>query len=86
MTSPGDFIEQGFDPSTAEQIDEAFATQIPDVRWTSNLYQGYVRLVITASGGTADYIAVSTVNTRQYRTSIVRQERIAREGQSLKFV
>ena len=86
VTSPGDFIEQGFDPSTAEQIDEAFATQIPDVRWTSNLYQGYVRLVITASGGTADYIAVSTVNTRQYRTSIVRQERIAREGQSLKFV
>ena len=86
VTSPGDFIEQGFDPSTAEQIDEAFATQIPDVRWTSNLYQGYVRLVITASGGTADYIAVSTVNTRQYRTSVVRQERIAREGQSLKFV
>ncbi len=86
ITSPGDFIEQGFDQSTAEQIDGAFAAQAPDIRWTSNLYQGYVRLVLTVAGGTTDYIAVSTVNDREYQTSIVRQERIARDGQSLKFV
>jgi len=42
--------------------------------------------VLTVAGGTTDYIAVSTVNDREYQTSIVRQERIARDGQSLKFV
>tara|TARA_X000001036_G_scaffold438137_1_gene485202 strand:+ start:3958 stop:5601 length:1644 start_codon:yes stop_codon:yes gene_type:complete len=86
ITSPGDFIEQGFDPSTAGQIDEAFATQIPDVRWTSNLYQGYVRLLLTQARVTTDYIAVSTVNDRHYHTSTIRQERIIRDDQSLKFV
>ena len=71
--------------STAQQIDSAFATQVPDVRWTSNLYQGYVRLVLTAAGGTTDYVAVSTVTDREYHTSIIRQEQIARDGESLKF-
>ena len=86
ITSPGDFIEQGFDQSKAEQIDRAFATQIPDIRWTSSLYQGYVRLLLTPTETTTDYIAVSTVTERKYQSFTVKQEQIVLSGQSLKFV
>lgn len=68
ITSPGDFVESGFDPVTAGKLDQAFAEHNPEVIWTDNLHQGYVRLVLTPSAGHASFIAVSTVTSPAYRT------------------
>jgi len=85
ISSPGDFIDEGFDRLTAKRIDEVFAQHAPDIRWTSNLHQGYVRLILTPSEGRADYVAMSTVESRQYSTDIIRSEYINRNGSSLQF-
>ena len=85
ISSPGDFIEQGFDHLSAKKIDEALAQHAPDIRWTSNLYQGYVRLILTPSEGRADYVAMSTVKSRQYSIDVVHSESINRNGPSLQF-
>lgn len=71
ITSPGDFIESGFDPVTAGKLDQAFAEHNPEVIWTDNLHQGYVRLVLTPSAGHASFIAVNTITSPVYRTRAI---------------
>ena len=71
ITSPGDFVESGFDLATAARLDQAFAEHNPEVVWTDNLHQGYVRLVLTPSAGHASFIAVNTVATPAYRTRAI---------------
>ncbi|MCB1647671.1 MAG: alkaline phosphatase D family protein, partial [Pseudomonadales bacterium] len=44
ITSPGDFLESGFDVLSAARLDELMATHNPDIRWTSNFHQGFVKL------------------------------------------
>lgn len=77
ITSPGDFIESGFDAATAARLDTALAEHNPEVVWTDNLHQGYVRLSLTHRGGTADFVAVSTVRRRNYRLHTVSSWRLA---------
>ena len=71
ITSPGDFVESGFDPDTASKLDQAFAEHNPEVIWTDNLHQGYVRLVLTPSAGHASFIAVDTVTSPVYRARAI---------------
>ena len=73
ISSPGDFVEGGFDPATAAKIDRAFEEHNPEVVWTDNLHQGYVRLVLGRSGGQADFVAVDTVLSRRYRARSVKR-------------
>ncbi len=71
ITSPGDFVESGFDPVTAGKLDQAFAEHNPEVIWTDNLHQGFVRLVLTPSAGHASFIAVNTITSPVYRTHTI---------------
>ena len=73
ISSPGDFVESGFDLATAAKLDRAFEEHNPEVVWTDNLHQGYVRLVLGRSGGQADFVAVSTVLSQRYRTATVKR-------------
>lgn len=73
ITSPGDFIEGGFDPATAAKLDRALEEHNPEVVWTDNLHQGYVRLVLGRSGGQADFVAVDTIVSRRYRAGAFRR-------------
>jgi alkaline phosphatase D len=76
ITSPGDFIDSGFDSSTAANLDAAFSEHNPEVLWTDTLHQGYVRLVLTPKLGSALFIAVNTVKSQTYRTQLVSQWRL----------
>lgn len=73
ISSPGDFVESGFDLATAAKLDRAFEEHNPEVVWTDNLHQGYVRLVLGRSGGQVDFVAVSTVLSQRYRTATVKR-------------
>jgi alkaline phosphatase D len=76
ITSPGDFVESGFDLATAGRLDAAFAEHNPEALWTDNLHQGYVRVVLTPTLGSALFIATNTTTSRHYHTRLVSQWRL----------
>jgi alkaline phosphatase D len=86
ISSPGDFVEQGYDRATAGRLDELFAQFIPEVRWTSNLHQGYVRVVLEATQGRADFIGVDTVLTPSSITNVVHTEYFAPAQGSIRYL
>ena len=85
ISSPGDFVESGWDAESAEQLDRAFEEALDEVRWTDNFHQGYVRVVLTTEAADVTYVAVDTVLITDYRTFDLRTERIVREGDSLVY-
>lgn len=78
ISSPGDFVESGFDPVTAPRLDAAFAEHNPEVVWTDNLHQGFVRLLLTPQGGQADFMAVDTVLSRRYAARTIKSYALRR--------
>ncbi|UPT62766.1 MAG: alkaline phosphatase D family protein [Hyphomonadaceae bacterium JAD_PAG50586_4] len=85
VTSPGDFIESGWDEETARALDLLFAAQLPEVQWTDNMHQGYVKLLLTRAYADAAFIAVDTVLSTDYRTMRLRSARIERVRGVLAF-
>ncbi len=85
ISSPGDFVETGFSLADAKRLDELFIEGVPSVRWTSNMYQGYVRLVIRPESTSVDYIAVSTLLKPVYETEVIHSETVHRWQESLGF-
>lgn len=85
ISSPGDFIESGFGPKLSRALDKAFADHIPEVEWTDNMHQGYVRVEFGRKSGTAHFIAVSTLLSRRYNTQTIRKVGFVRDGASVRF-
>ena len=73
ISSPGDFVGSGFDDATARALDKAYAEHIPEVAWTNNMHQGYVRLEFGRGSGVATFIAVDTVLSPDYSVSVLRR-------------
>jgi len=86
VTSPGDFIDSGFDPSTAARLDQTFADLLAEVTWTDNLHQGYMRVVLQSHQATADFMAVSTIERPEYRMTVLKTLRIGRRGRSIDYL
>jgi alkaline phosphatase D len=80
ISSPGDFVESGFGDATSRALDAAYAAHIPEVAWTDNMHQGYVRIDFTRDRGVANFIAVDTVLSPDYRTSVLKRVPFARDG------
>lgn len=85
ITSPGDFVESGFGDDLSRALDKAFADHVPEVVWTDNMHQGYVRLDLARSAAEATFIAVDTIRSRAFRPFIVNRFRIIREGDGIGF-
>ncbi len=86
ITSPGDFIDSGFDSGTAARLDQIFADRLDEVLWTDNLHQGYVRVVLYPNQATAEFIAVSTIERPEYSTTVLKTFRIERRGDSIDYL
>ena len=86
ITSPGDFVESGFDPATASNIDAAVAEHNPEVIWTDNLHQGYVRVVLTRGEGQASFVGMNNIRSRRYSPRLLSDWRIVRNGDGLELV
>jgi phosphodiesterase/alkaline phosphatase D-like protein len=80
ITSPGDFVESGFDEPTARALDRAFASLLDEVVWTDNFHQGYVRLTLTAERAVADYVAVRGVLQPDTVSAVIRTVELQPEG------
>lgn len=78
ITSPGNAIASGFDRETAARIDAAYARHNREVLWTDDLHNGYVRLVLRRRDGTANFVAVNTVDVPDYAASTIREFRLVR--------
>jgi alkaline phosphatase D len=85
ITSPGDFMANGFSPKVAAQLDTALADHIDEVVWTDNMHQGYVRLRLERDHGDVEYIGMSTVLSRDYFTSVVKRFEILRKDGVVSF-
>ena len=81
----GDFVEQGFDAETAARIDALFSEHVPEVRWTDNLHQGYIRLTLERTQARADFVAVSTVFSPDYSVFVLRTEILERREDTLVY-
>ena len=85
ITSPGDFVESGFGDALSRALDKAFADHVPEVVWTDNMHQGYVRLDLQRAVAEATFIAVDTIRSRAFRPFIVNRFTIARDGAGIGF-
>ena len=85
VSSPGDFLESGFDPATARKLDRVFAEHNTEVRWTDNFHQGYVRVALGRETARADFVAVRTLLIADDRAAPIRSETIRRVAGSLRY-
>tara|TARA_R110000782_G_scaffold78293_4_gene156016 strand:- start:388 stop:2067 length:1680 start_codon:yes stop_codon:yes gene_type:complete len=85
ITSPGDFLASGFGPELSEKLDKAFVDMAEEVVWTDNFHQGYVRLDLRRDAAQANFIAMSTILTPDYRPKLLRRFAIARRDASLEL-
>jgi len=85
VSSPGDFVDTGWDTETAEKLDRIFAQSLDEVRWTDNFDQGYVRVVLTREQADVAFVAVDTVLLPTYRIATVREETVVKDGKTIVF-
>ncbi len=85
VTSPGDFVETGWDEEMSERLDRLFERELPEVVWTDNFHQGYLRIDLTHDDARAVFVAVDTVLTPDYRSSALKQTRIIRDRGTVVF-
>lgn len=85
VSSPGDFVDSGWDHDTAERLDRIFEQELEEVVWTDNFHQGYVRVVLTPAAATASFIAVDTVLTPTYKSFVLREDMIHHHGETIGF-
>ena len=85
ISSPGDFMASGFGAEISRKLDTAFSAHVPEVEWTDNMHQGYVRLDLAREAGQASFVAVDTVLNPAYRTLILKRMGIVREDGALTF-
>ncbi len=86
ISSPGDFIESGFGPDIARQLDRAFAEHIDEIVWTDNMHQGYVRVELTRERGEATCIGIDTLASPHYRTASVKRLKFGPVSGSVDFL
>ena len=83
ITSPG-FPFAGNRP--AQQLFNSLtAEQNAEVLWTDDKPKGFVRLDFRVNKARVDYVAVSDIDSRNYKTATVRSVTISHDGDSLSY-
>jgi alkaline phosphatase D len=85
ITSPGDFVDAGWKPQIANNLDRSFEDQLDEVVWTDSFHQGFVKLQLGQHTAKASYIAVSTLLSENYTTSVVKQVLIQKDKNRLEI-
>jgi alkaline phosphatase D len=86
ISSPGDFVESGFGPELSRRLDLAFAEHVPEVLWTDNMHQGYVRIELERARGLASFVAVDTVLSPDFRVETLRRQSFARKDGAVDYL
>ena len=83
ISSPGDFVETGWTGDGPARLNALFAEALPEVNWTEDRYQGYVRVEFTQTDAQVDFVAVDTCLSRDYRVSRLRRTVIRKQASGL---
>jgi alkaline phosphatase D len=84
ITSPRSLLDLGQEGLT--RFDELNAANNTEVIWTEGHYRGFIRLQIDHDGAHADFVTVSTVESRNYNTRIVHAVDIENSGGRLRYL
>lgn len=85
VTSPGDFLDLGFNTVQAEALDRAIEHGMDEVVWTDCLHNGYLLLDINPRRIDARAMAVSTIATPTYETRELRKAVVTRDSGNLRL-
>jgi alkaline phosphatase D len=83
ISSPRSLLDLGVEG--LERFDELNAAHNKEIVWTDGRHRGYIRLAIDHDGAKADYVTVTTVETRDYDTRIVYTANIVNAGGTLQY-
>ena len=83
ITSPRGFHQLG--EAAATRLSELVSARNDSVVWNDGRYRGYIRLALTQGHARADYVAVSTVESRDYSIRKLRSTIIVRDGDTLVY-
>ena len=83
ITSPRGFAELGADAT--RRFDELVAETNESVDWVDGSQRGFIRLTLQPERARADFVAVSTIETRNFETRVMRSVDILRRDGSLDY-
>jgi len=83
ITSPRSLLALG--KPGLQRFDELTAATNKEIVWSDGRHRGYIHVNISHAGIQADFIAVSTVESRQYSAQIIRSFDIAKSDNTLHF-
>lgn len=85
ISSPGDFVNSGWDDETSRKLDKIFVDQLDEVIWTDNMHQGYVRVHLSHEEAKVDFIAMSNILTESYEPKLLRSDVLRHDKGSIDF-
>lgn len=83
ITSPSGF--SGFGKAAAERLDQLIAIRNEGVDWADGSHRGFVRLTLQRDEARADFVGLSTIETRNFSTKVLRSARIVRRDGTLHY-
>lgn len=83
ITSPRGFSQLG--ETATRRFDALTARDNASVDWVDGSYRGFIKLTLTPSRATADFVALSNIETRGFKTTVVRSVDIVREDDRIDY-
>lgn len=85
VSIPSEFAVARFRPELMAKLDGLYANANEDVRWTNSAHRGYVRVVLTPTAASADFIGVETTRPTDYAVTTLRTDHVVRDADTLVF-
>ncbi|MES1990975.1 MAG: alkaline phosphatase D family protein [Pseudomonadota bacterium] len=80
VSSKGGYDYLAVDPRIYDIAEEVLLREVPEIHWCETRHRGFILLEIEATRVTADYMAVSTVKSRNYTVKRLRRFEVTQEG------
>ena len=68
-----------------KRFDELNAANNKEIVWSDGRHRGFIRLVIDHEGGHADFMAISDVESRSYKTETIHSVDIVNTNGTLRY-
>ncbi|MDO9127507.1 MAG: alkaline phosphatase D family protein, partial [Parvibaculum sp.] len=83
VSSKGGYDYIAADPRVYDIAEETLVREVPEIVYCETRHRGFIVLEIEADAVHADYMAVSTVRSREYTATRLRRFRVQRESEGL---
>ena len=80
VSSKGGYDYLAADPRVYDIAEETLLREVPEIAYCETRHRGYILLEVDAEAVQADYIAVSTVFSKDYTASRLKRLRVTREA------